>query len=136
MHNVIMVSYGLKSSLQPLSKNKSFTAPGTNVLLRAPHGAFHTLLLHPVPTFQRQPAVALFRAGLSKSGVRLQSLWQVPESYYAQQKKEKRTNAWYINVSHKINIKSVRELCVLSHCVFLKISYARIPHERGAPVSA
>ena len=39
---------------------------------------------------------------------------------------------WYINVSCKIIIKSVRELCVVSHCVFLKITNARIPHERGA----
>lgn len=28
--------------------------------------------------------------------------------------------------------KSVRELCVVPHCVFLKINNARIPDERGA----
>jgi hypothetical protein len=38
---------------------------------------------------------------------------------------------WYINVSCKIIIKSVRELCVVSHCVFLKITNARIPQEQG-----
>ena len=29
-------------------------------------------------------------------------------------------------------MKSVRELCVATHCVFLKITNARIPHEYGA----
>jgi hypothetical protein len=33
-----------------------------------------------------------------------------------------------------IIVKSVRELCVVSCCVLLKITYARISHERGAPV--
>jgi len=28
-------------------------------------------------------------------------------------------------------LKSVRELCVVSHCIFLNITNARIPHERG-----
>jgi len=31
-------------------------------------------------------------------------------------------------------MKPARELCVVSYCVFLKITYARISHERGAPV--
>lgn len=26
----------------------------------------------------------------------------------------------------------MRELCVISHCIFLNITNARIPHERGA----
>ena len=33
-------------------------------------------------------------------------------------------------------IKSVREMCVLLRCVFLKITIARIVHKSGAPVSA
>jgi hypothetical protein len=31
-------------------------------------------------------------------------------------------------------VKSVRELCVVSYCVYLKITYAWISHERGASV--
>jgi hypothetical protein len=38
--------------------------------------------------------------------------------------------------SHNMNIKSVRGLCVASHCVFFKITNARIRHEREAPESA
>ena len=29
--------------------------------------------------------------------------------------------------------KSVREICVMPHCVFLKIASVRIPHESGVP---
>jgi hypothetical protein len=43
---------------------------------------------------------------------------------------------WYTDVSYKIVMKSVRELCVVLHCVILKITKGRIPHERGAPVNA
>jgi hypothetical protein len=48
------------------------------------------------------------------------------------QREKKGLTVWYIKISYKIIIKSVRELCVVSHCVFLKITNARIPHERGA----
>jgi hypothetical protein len=41
------------------------------------------------------------------------------------QSKNKGLTFWYTNVSYKI-IKSVRELCVVSHCVFLKISNVQI----------
>ena len=50
--------------------------------------------------------------------------------------KKKLTNFWYINVSYKIIIKSIRELCVISLWVLLKITNARILKEDGAPVSA
>jgi hypothetical protein len=69
-------------------------------------------------------------AGLSKDGARWRSLWRAPKSYCAEQKKG--LTFWDTNVSYKIIIKSVRELCVVSRCVFLKIANARIRHERGA----
>jgi hypothetical protein len=47
--------------------------------------------------------------------------------------KQKGLKFWYINGSYEVIVKAAREICVVSHCVFLKIIRARIPHERGAP---
>jgi hypothetical protein len=47
---------------------------------------------------------------------------------------DKKLTSWYINISCKIIIKSVRELCVVSQCVFLEINNTRIPRESGAPI--
>jgi hypothetical protein len=66
-------------------------------------------------------------AGLSKRGAWLRSLWWAPKIYCAEQRKD-----WGLVRYKIIIIKSVRELCVVSHCVFLEIKNARIPHQRGA----
>jgi hypothetical protein len=38
--------------------------------------------------------------------------------------------------SQNLNITSVRELCVVSHCIVFEITNARIPHDRGDHVNA
>jgi hypothetical protein len=38
--------------------------------------------------------------------------------------------------SQNLNTKSVREICVVTHGVYLKITNSRFPHERGAPESS